>query len=112
MPPHQRPTPTQDELASAYASVAQRDWPTLRELAEAARRYELVLGTALRQARPLRALPAAAEPQQPMRVTDATATHATRARSGPAITAAPAVRQPPPSFDRKRAAAGERPDEE
>lgn len=112
MPLHQRPTPTQDELASAYASVAQRDWPTLRELAEAARRYELVLGTALRQARPLRALPAAAsEPLQPMRAADAAATHATRARSGPAPTAAPAARQPPPAFDRKRAAAGERPDD-
>lgn len=109
MPPHQRPTPTQDELASAYASVAKRDWPTLRELAEAARRYELVLGTALRQARPLRALPDAESLQQ-VRLADA-AISSTRGRGGPTPTAAPAARQPPPSFDRKRAAAGERPDD-
>lgn len=96
MPLHQRPTPTQDELASAYASVAKRDWPSLRELAEAARRYELVLGTALRQARPLRALPAA---------------EASPASSAACATRAPTARQPPPVFDRKRAAAGERPDD-
>lgn len=98
MPLHHRTTPTLDELQAAYARLAKRDWPSLHELALAAQRYELVLGTALRQARPLPGLGANAAPAHP-------------AQRPPLRRAAPSARQPLP-FDHKRAAAGERPDDE
>jgi len=99
-----KPTPSTEELQAAWRAVARRDWPPLHELAQAAARYELVLGTAARRARGAvqtpapRALPPNVNPPAPV--------------VRPPVPPGPPRPHHPPIFDRKRAASGERPDDE
>lgn len=84
-----------EQLQAAYAQIAKRDWPPLEELLQATYRFELVIGQALRSTRHV--------PRELLQ----------RAHATPQTRQAPtAPKRPAASFDIKRAAAGERPDDD
>jgi len=105
-----RPTPSAEDMEAAWRAVARRDWPPLHELAQAAARYELVLGTAARRARGERPAPAP-EVQTPALLQPAPRNNQVPPGRNPTRPPSQAPLHPP-IFDRKRAAAGERPDDE
>lgn len=82
-------------IQDAYDRLRQRDWPSLAEITANWRRFQLLRAAATQRSRYAQAPPASA-PQ-----------HSEPMQRRP-------VRLPanPPTFDSKRAAAGERPDDE
>lgn len=99
---HATPTiePSDEQLRAAWRAMAKPDWGTLEDAARAASHFNLVRAFARRQAmgvRPEASVAAQAELAQPRAV-------ATAASSPP-------VPRTPPTFDRMRAASGERADD-
>ncbi|MFY8017850.1 MAG: hypothetical protein ACOVN9_07015 [Inhella sp.] len=95
---------TTDHIERAYAQLRRADWPSLAEMQRWATQFAVVRGRAVSMAhgKPLPQEPAAAGAPQP--ISPRAAGHTERQLQRRRIDA--------PQFDHKRAAAGERPDDE